>query len=417
MTEITWLEPFSEEEGIARCVTLFQERYGYEPTGVWAAPGRVNLIGEHTDYNGGLSLPIALPHRAFVAVAKRDDRLMRLTDRYLPSGWEEVDLDRIGPVGSDGELGNWTAYLAGVAWSLEHPADETDALAEPLPGFDVALASCVPRGGGLSSSAALECAMAVAIDDLAGLGFAATDEGRGYLVNACRRAENEVAGAPTGGLDQSASLRCQADHALELDSRDNSVKQIPFDLAAQGLELLVIDTKAPHSLNDGQYKARRDACESAARKLGVGQLVEIDPAKLDETLAQLDDPVEVMRVRHVVTEIERTREACDVLLEHPLEGETLARVGELFNASHDSLRYDYEVTCPELDTAVEGARAAGAHGARMTGGGFGGSAIALIDAGTADQVAAKIVEAYAQADFNSPEFLRAVPAAPAQRLK
>ncbi|AOZ72965.1 galactokinase [Boudabousia tangfeifanii] len=412
MTELEWSHPVSREEGAKRAKEMFIERYGYEPAGVWSAPGRVNLIGEHTDYNGGMCLPIALPHRAYVAASPREDRVMRLTDRFVPEGWDSVDLDTIAPVGQPGEVTGWVAYLAGVAWALEQ------AGYGPLPGFDLALFSCVPRGGGLSSSAALECATAVAIDELAQLGLAGTenepnDEGRAKLVDICRQAENEIAGAPTGGLDQSASLRCSEGSALALDCRDNSTELVPFDLAAAGLELLVIDTRAAHSLNDGQYKARRDACESAAAKLGVGQLVEITPDKLDESLAKLDDPEEIKRVRHVVTEIERTNQAITELQGHPLEGATLDRIAELFNASHESLRHDYEVTCPELDVAVEAARQAGAHGARMTGGGFGGSAIALVEAGKAEEVAKVVAQAYEKAGFEPPAFLLALPSAPA----
>ena len=415
MADLNWLEPLTDEDGKQKVVELFHERYGYEPEGVWAAPGRVNLIGEHTDYNGGLCLPIALPHSAFVAAAKRDDRKMRLTDRFVEEGWEEVDLDTIGPVGSDGEVNGWTAYLAGVAWALERQGRG------PLPGLDLALFSCVPRGGGLSSSAALECATAVAIDELAGLDLAGSlenpnDEGRAKLVTACIMAENEVAGAPTGGLDQSASLRCAAGNALALDCRDNSVSLVPFDLRAQGLELLVIDTRAPHSLNDGQYKSRRDACEAAARKLGVDLLVELDPENLDEYLAKLDDPEQIKRVRHVVTEIERTREAIEQLRDGGLVGERLDLIADLFNASHDSLRDDYEVTCPELDVAVDVAREQGAHGARMTGGGFGGSAIAIVEADKVEQVAESIKTAYSEHGFNEPAFLTAIPSNPARRL-
>ena len=298
----------------------------------------------------------------------------------------------------------------------------------PLAGFDAALHSCVPLGGGLSSSAALEAATAVALDEVNDLGLAGTadepdDEGRARLAAACVRAENEMAGAPTGGLDQAASLRAAAGRALELDCRTGRARRVPFDLAGAGLALLVIDTRARHSLVDGQYGARRSACERAARILGVELLADLEAADLEGRLADLaacgePDAAElVRRTRHVVTEIERTRDLVALLRDgRPLAGDKLARAGALMNASHESLRADYECTCPELDAAVEAARTAGAHGARMTGGGFGGSAIALVDADAVDAVARAVVAAYAREGFTPPAFLDAVPSAPAGRL-
>lgn len=412
----------SPQEGVDAATGLFREAFGAEPDGVWYAPGRVNVIGEHTDYNGGLALPIALPHRAHLALRRRDDRMIRLVSPQTREAIDVLDLDAIGPKGTPGEVRHWNAYVAGVAWALER-----DGLG-PLRGFDAALYSCVPLGGGLSSSAALECATAVALDDVCALGLAGTadtpdDAGRARLVEACIRAENEMAGAPTGGMDQSASMRCRAGHALELDCRDGSVVHVPFDLAAAGLTLLVIDTKAKHSLVDGQYGARRDACERAAEILGVPLLADIDPGSLEAALATLRDSgpadaeVLVARTRHVVTEIDRTRRLVALLQDGtPLAGEKLAQVGALMDASHESLRVDYEVTCPELDVAVQAARAAGAHGARMTGGGFGGSAIALVDTAAVDAVARAVVDAYADHGFTPPAFLNAVPSAPAGRL-
>lgn len=257
--------------------------------------------------------------------------------------------------------------------------------------------------------------MAVALDDLAGLGLAGSDEGRAKLVEVCRAAENKVAGANTGGLDQSASLRCTAGHALELDARDNAVAQVPFDLAADGLALLVIDTRAPHQLVDGQYAQRRATCEEAARKLGVELLVDV--REVQDAMAALEDEVSRKRVRHVVTEIGRTREFIDTLAKGALEGERLALAGDLMNRSHDSLRDDYEVTCPELDLAVDTARAHGAFGARMTGGGFGGSCIALVEAGRVEEVAAAVRQAALDAGLAEPAFILSVPSAPAERVR
>ena len=411
----------SPQEGAEAATTLFREVFEAEPDGVWYAPGRVNIIGEHTDYNGGLALPIALPHRAHLALRRRNDRIVRLVSPQTREKVDVMDLDTIGPKGTPGEVEHWAAYISGVAWSLERDGFKN------LPGFDAALVSCVPLGGGLSSSAALECSAAVAIDEVAGLGLAGTpeepnDAGRARLVTNCVRTENEMAGAPTGGMDQSASLRCREGHALELDCRDGSVAHVPFDLTAEGLALLVIDTKAKHSLDDGQYGARRAACERAAQILGVELLADIAIGDLPGALERLscadDDAIElVKRTRHVVTEIDRTRQLVALLQDgRPLRGEKLAETGRLMDASHESLRVDYECTCPELDVAVEAARTAGAHGARMTGGGFGGSAIALVDADAVHEVATAVAGAYEREGFNPPAFLDAVPAAPAGRL-
>ena len=414
MIDLVWADAATPDEGAVQAANLFRDAYGCEPRGVWSAPGRVNIIGEHVDYNGGPCLPIALPHRAFVALSPRSDRTVRLVSTQTREAIDVLDLDVIGPKGTPGEVANhWTAYLAGVAWALEQ------AGYGPLPGFDAALWSCVPLGGGLSSSAALECATAVALDEVCGLGLAGSledpnDEGRKVLVEAAQAAENQIAGANTGGLDQTASLRCRQGHALALDCRDMSTRQVPFDLSAVGLELLVIDTRAKHSLADGQYGSRRTDCEESARILGVGQLVEVED--LDEASAALGDDRLVARTRHVVSEIARTRAFIELLDEGPLEGTRLAVAGALLNDSHDSLRDDYEVSCEELDVAVEAARAAGAHGARMTGGGFGGSAIALVSADAVLDIAQAVARAYETRGWETPHFIRALPGAPAGRL-
>ncbi|TNC19296.1 galactokinase [Georgenia sp. 311] len=401
------LTAWSDAEGAARTRDLLIRSFGPGDAEVSAAPGRVNLIGEHTDYNGGLCLPLALPHRTFVALRPRSDRTVRLVSGQ-EEGTREVDLDAVGPAGSRGEVTGWPAYVVGVAWALEAEGLVPEGRAT---GFDVAVDSCVPYGAGLSSSAALECAVAVALDDLWGLGLAADDAGRARLAAACVRAENEVAGAPTGGMDQSASLRARDGHALLLDCRDGATRQVPFDLAAAGLELLVMDTRAPHALVDGQYAARRESCERAARELAVTTLREV--TDLDGSLARLEDPVVRRRVRHVVTEIERVERFVEALTAG--DGRT-GTLGALMAASHASLREDYEVSSPELDLAVEAATAAGAHGARMTGGGFGGSAIALVPAGSAERVAAEVEQAFSDAGFAAPAFLLAPASAPAARV-
>lgn len=411
----TWVDAWTVDEGSARVRALFADRFGTEPDGVWSAPGRVNLIGEHTDYNGGLCLPIALPHRTYAAVrATPGSDVVRLVSAQERAEVREVALADVGP----GTVEGWPAYVAGVAWALREAG-------HAVGGFEVAVDSCVPYGAGLSSSAALECAVAVALDALFGLGLAGTvehpdDAGRTVLVDACRRAENEIAGAPTGGLDQSSSLRTQAGHALLLDCLDASVRQVPFDLAAHGLALLVVDTRAEHALVDGQYAQRRASCEEAARRLGVQVLREVRPDTLGDALAALahgtgwdgsgSDEAEVLvrRVRHVVTEIARVEEFVGLL-----DADEVEEVGPAMDASHASLRDDYEVSCRELDLTVEAARDAGALGARMTGGGFGGSAIALVRAGEVEQVAAAVADAFAREDLRAPAFLVATAGPPA----
>lgn len=414
MNALVWADAATPEEGGAQATNLFRETFNYEPRGVWSAPGRVNIIGEHVDYNGGPCVPIALPHRAYVALSPRQDRTIRLISPQTREAIDVLDLDALGPKGGPGEVANhWTAYLAGVPWALER------AGYGPLPGFDAALWSCVPLGGGLSSSAALECATAVALDEVCSLGLAGSieapnDEGRRVLVDAARVAENQIAGANTGGLDQTASMRCREGHALALDCSDMSTRQVPFDLGAVRLELLVIDTRAKHSLADGQYGARRADCEESARILGVDQLVEV--ADLAQAVAALNDERLAARTRHVVSEIARTRAFIDLLVEGPLEGTRLKVAGALMDDSHESLRDDYEVSCPELDVTVAAARSAGAHGARMTGGGFGGSAIALVDADATPDVALAVARAYAERGWETPHFIRALPSAPAGYL-
>jgi galactokinase len=406
----TWLESWARTDGAHRAVTVFRTHFDAEPDGVWSAPGRVNLIGEHTDYNGGLCLPIDLPHRTYVALRRRDDDRVALASAQELEGWSG-DLAQVRP----GTGLGWASYVAGVAWAIN--AGRTSRSAPRVGGFDAAVTSCVPYGAGLSSSAALESAVAVALDDVNGLGLAVDDDGRARLVAACVRAENEIAGAPTGGLDQSASLRASAGHALLLDFRDGAIRHVPFDLTAVGLAMLVIDTRAEHQLADGQYAARRETCEAAAAQLGVATVRNLcDGDGLDAALARLaasdlpDADIAVRRVRHVVTEITRVQEFVALL-----DAGRLREVGPLMDASHASLRDDYEVSCAELDLAVSTARAHGALGARMTGGGFGGSAIALVEAGDVVEVAAAVSEAFAAAQFHAPAFLLAEASAPADR--
>lgn len=378
-----------------RAAAGFRQRYGAEPAGRWAAPGRVNLIGEHTDYNDGFVLPFALPLRTVVAAAPAPDGRWtvwsELDDEPVEFGTAEAD----EPGGVDG----WAAYVAGVVWALR-------AAGHDVPGARLAVASDVPVGSGLSSSAAIESAVLAALVDLGGLDLPAQAWPR-----LAQRAENDYVGAPTGIMDQSAVIRGRAGHALFLDCRTEEVEQIPFDLDAAGLAVLVIDSRAPHRHADGEYAARRRSCERAAATLGVTALRDVDVADLDAALARLDDDETRRRVRHVVTENQRVLDTVALL-----RAGRVRDTGPLLTASHASMRDDFEITVPEIDTAVEAALSAGAYGARMTGGGFGGCVLALVDAEAADPVAAAVTEAYAKRGFTAPGTLTVLPADGVTRL-
>lgn len=375
----------------------FVRLYGADPEGVWAAPGRVNLIGEHTDYNDGFVMPFALPHIAVAAVARRTDGVLRLHSADLDSGVAELRLDELTPESDDA----WTAYPAGVVWALREAG-------HAVTGADIHLSSTVPSGAGLSSSAAIEVVVALALNDLYDLGL------QGWqLARLCQRAENVYVGAPTGIMDQTASACCEAGHALFLDTRDLSQKQIPLDLAAEGLRLLVVDTQVTHAHSGGEYGKRRAGCEKGAALLGVDALRDIAYADLDAALARLGDEEEVRRlVRHVVTEDQRVEQVV-ALLESG--GDTRA-VGPVLTAGHASLRDDFRVSCAELDLVVDTALAHGALGARMTGGGFGGSAIVLAEATDVETLTKAVEEAFAAAGHKAPRVFEAVPAAGARRL-
>jgi galactokinase len=372
----------------------FAAVFGGAPDGVWYAPGRVNLIGEHTDYNDGYVLPFALAQRTTVAGRRLDDA--RWTAHSVLAG-ESVTftVDDLAP----GTVTGWAAYVAGVVHALR-----TGGF--PAAGAELFIESDVPLGAGLSSSHAMECAVLGALADLSGLDVPIAARPR--LV---QRAENEYVGAPTGILDQSASILCRAGHALFLDCRDMSAEQVPFDLAADGLALLVVDTRSPHQHADGEYAKRRATCEAAAATLGVPALRDIGQDRLDAALAALDDDESRRRVRHVVTENQRVLDTVALLR----QGEVRA-IGPLLTASHASMRDDYEITVPQVDVAVRTALSAGAYGARMTGGGFGGCILALIDADAADTVAGAIRDAFAANGFGEPAAFLGVPSQGAGRL-
>jgi galactokinase len=378
----------------ADLATRFEREFGRLPDGVWQAPGRVNLIGEHTDYNEGFVLPFAIDKTARVAVAVRPDSAIRLLSTYGDQGVVNADLGTIAAASAKG----WTKYPLGVIWALQQRGIA-------VPGLDLLLDSNVPLGAGLSSSHAIECAVISALNDITGAGLEPEE-----MVLATQRAENDFVGAPTGIMDQSASLRGSKGHAVFLDCRDQSVQLVPFEAEQSGLVMLVIDTKVSHSHADGGYASRRASCELGAQVLGVKALRDVHVADLEEAAGLLDE-VTYRRVRHVVTENDRVLQTVELLA-----SEGPGSIGALLDASHASMRDDFEISCPELDLAVDISRANGAIGARMTGGGFGGAAIALTPAEVEQQVRAAVERAFSEAGHKAPDIFTVTPAAGAMRL-
>ncbi len=360
---------------------LLAETFGRPAQGSWSAPGRVNLIGEHTDYNKGLVLPFAIDARASVSGARNEDGVMRVTSAQRPGAPVELALTDIRP-GSDHD---WSSYLFGVYWVLSESGLE-------LGGVDLVLDSQVPVGAGLSSSAAVECATGLALAALFGHQLSPPE-----LARAAQRAENDYVGIPCGLMDQMASATCRAGNVLFFDVGADMSENIPFDTAASGLSVLVIDTRAHHSLADGEYAKRRASCEQAVAELDLDSLRDIAFEDLDGALGRLDDDVLRRRVRHIVTENQRVLAVVD-----RLRHGAVADIGPDLTASHVSLRDDYEVSSTELDLAVDAALAAGALGARMTGGGFGGSVIALVPDDHVAAVESSVAAAFDERSLTAP---------------
>ncbi|MGV2982535.1 galactokinase [Microbacterium sp. AGC85] len=381
---------------------LFEQLTGRAPDGVWSAPGRVNLIGEHTDYNDGFVLPFAIPHRTYAAVGMRGDDRIRVASTLVDDAPIDVGIDELAtlfptPVGTSPAVAEWAAYPLGVAWALQLAGAKGR-------GVDIAIASDVPVGAGLSSSAAIEGATASALNDLWNAGLDRT-----ALARVGRRSENEAVGAPTGIMDQMASMLGEPDAAIFLDCRTLETSLVRVGVAEAGLAILIMDTRVQHSHATGGYRERRESCERGAAIMGVPSLRDVSMGDLSRA-EQLMDDVTFRRVRHIVTENQRVLDTVTTLRESGARA-----IGDLLVASHASMRDDFEISVPELDTAVEAALAAGAIGARMTGGGFGGAAIALIELSTVESVSDAVTAAFAEAGFTPPHLFTVTPAAGARR--
>lgn len=399
-----WIHTRTPDDIAHDAARLFKEAYGYEPKGVWGAPGRVNVIGDHVDYADGVSIPFALEQLTAVAMAPNDKSAYRLVS-VAPDGKKmeaTVPVDQVGPLSP----ADWSGYVVGTVWAMAQSGIIPGAM-----GYDIAIVSDVPLGSGLSSSAALECSTAVAAFELENNKTPAAEDLPG-IVDACIRAENDVVGASTGGLDQRASIYGEKGKALVIDFHAGTTTPVSFDLAAKGLALLIADTNAPHTLSDGQYASRRGLIDAftAAQPEDSFRDIEEAPSKA-RTWAEanhLDAEEAVKRVKHVVEETQRTLAAA-----HALETDDMEAFRQFMQDSHESLRDQYEVTTDELNSAFE---AAGRFGARMTGGGFGGSVIALVDATKVEDTAQKIEQAALDKGFPAPTFLVARPGDGARRL-
>lgn len=443
--------PLPDHSARVRAVSAaFRERFGTEPDGVWSAPGRLNLLGEYVDFNGGACLPTPLPYRTLVAGRLRRDGILHAQSRQMDQP-RELPLAQIAP----GEVSGWFAYVGGVAWAMNQEGGADIALPEGF-GADLLIDSTVPVGGGLSSSAALLSATVLALLELscplqAGSGVGPLPVGgcgpdndalRRRLAAVCMLAENRVAGANTGALDHTAALRSLPGEAMVVDFRDLSIEPLHVEPSAQGCEFLVIDTRAPHDLADGQYARRRAACEQSARAAGVGTLRELLPEDLgfasldreearaareeltEQTLSALirraPDAVDWAEVRgwirHVFTDMLLVARARALLAERlPVTEATWEELGELFTASHCSMRDDLQASREELDVAVDTCLREGALGARLVGGGFGGAVLALIPAQRRDDAARAVARAFAERGFRAPAFLPLAPGSPAAR--
>ncbi|HIX00770.1 MAG TPA: galactokinase [Candidatus Nesterenkonia stercoripullorum] len=446
-----WIDPGDPAQHATTLAAEFTRVYGREPAGVWFAPGRANLNGEHIDFHGGRCLPTALAHGTYVAAAPRDDAVLRLRtlDEQLDDGVAVVPSPLSGADADHPRLAQdapaWTRYVSGVLWALdqlapEHPEFEVDAGY----GADLLISSTLPIGGGLSSSAALECAAVLAFI-ATGTPFGAEhpehrltgaldDCRRALLAAACMRAEVEVVGAGTGGLDQTVSLRGSRDHLLSLDCRDFTVRALNIAPLLRDHVLLAVDTGQAHWLGDGQFGDRRADAEAAAALLTAQPLRTLLPADptaddVDAVLTAFDQQLKAdaagselvrsrgvaacrRRLRHAMTEMLRSEQLLAALERLPADPiEAASSIGEILTQGHLSMREDAEVSFDEADDVVDVALQGDALGARLIGGGFGGSVLALLRAGDVDDITAALLRKQPKL-----RFVNVVPSEPARAL-
>jgi galactokinase len=396
---------------VASAGERFKQRYGRWPRWTVAAPGRVNLIGEHVDYNDGYVLPMAIDRYCVIAVGTINDETRMTNDEsqrnssfvirhssltatfFSAVANDEAAIPLAAPE-QHAAAGHWSNYVAGVLAGCHARG------MQPAP-FQAVIESSVPCGGGLSSSASLEVATATLVEAMTGRELEPIDKAL-----LCQQAEHEYAGVPCGIMDQFASVLGRADHMMLLDCRSREIEHIPF--TDPNITVLIVNTNVKHELSGSEYGKRRAECESAARKLGV-------PSLRDATLAQLEsqrdrlDPIEFRRARHVISEIERTAAAATAL-----KSGNWSLVGRLMYASHDSLKGDYEVSCRELDLLVDVARemgpAAGVFGSRMTGGGFGGCTVSLVETAKIESIAEHLAQSYRASTGIEPAIITSRPA-------
>lgn len=356
-------------DAAGRALRLFREEFGGEPETLVRAPGRVNLIGEHTDYNEGFVLPAAIDRDLCIAVRPRPDPLVDVRSEGRER--RAIALDRF-----EHRVGDWSDYVQGVTWALSE-------VGYRLVGWDGAIASDVPVGAGLSSSAAIELATAKACETTTGFRWDPTE-----IATLCRRAENRWVGVASGLMDQIACARGRRDHAILLDCRSLDLELVPVP---GGASIVILDTGTRRELKSSAYNDRRRECEAAARELGVGSLRDVPAASLPISTASLSPPLR--RARHVVTENARTLAAAEAM-----RAGDARSMGRLMNESHASLRDDFEVSSEALDAIVEAAQAAdGCFGARLTGAGFAGCAVALVDEFAAADFERAVSTTYARA--------------------
>jgi galactokinase len=385
------------EQAVDEATSRFHARFGREPRWIAAAPGRVNIIGEHIDYNDGFVLPMAIERYCVIAAAessKTDHATIASTAEK-----EEVEISLTSPARREG--GHWSNYVTGVI---------AGCLAQRIRprAFEAIIHSTVPYGGGLSSSAALEVATATLIEAITGVQLPQLEKAL-----LCQKAEHDYAGVPCGIMDQFASAMCQPDHLMLLDCRSRAIEQIP--LTDPEISVLIVNTNVKHQLAGGEYAARRRQCETATTKLGVKSLRDATLERLEAQRGSLTD-AEFRRARHAISEIGRASQAAKAIK----SGDWLL-AGKLMYASHDSLRDDFEVSCAELDLLVELAKEVGPEGgvfgSRMTGGGFGGCTVSLVQTGRVDSIVERLASRYEQQTSIAPTVLTSRPARGAHVVK